>query len=211
MEFILVNSIKLKIMLSPEDLHSLSVSAEALAPESRIGRAAIELLLERARLATGFDGRYGKLVIRAFPGKDGSCELFLTKKTTLLPKPEEEKNVSYRKRQKLPSKSEGQYIAVADLDTLTALCIRLHKEGFEGQSAFYYRKGHYYLILSPAHAPDALDPFEREAQNDRYYFLCEYAEVHFARPEQLAALGEHGECILKQKAVETLAKVFENT
>lgn len=210
MEFILVNSVKLKIMLSSEDLHSLSVSAEALAPESRVGRAAIELLLERARLATGFDGRYGKLVIRSFPGKDGSCELFLTKKTGLLPEPEEEKN-SRRKKRKPEPHGERQYIATGDIDSLTALCVRLHKESFEGESAFYYRKGRYYLVLSPACASESLDPFERETQNDRYFFLCEYAEVHFAHTEQLAVLWEHGECILAQKAVEILAKAFEST
>lgn len=75
MEFILVNSVKLKIMLSPQDMKEFGLAANA--PESAFSRAALRKLLDRANSETGFDTKHAKLYVQAFPAPDGSLELFL--------------------------------------------------------------------------------------------------------------------------------------
>lgn len=69
MEFILVNSVKLKIMLSPQDMKEFGPAANA--PESAFSRAALRKLLDRANSETGFDTKHAKLYVQAFPLRTG--------------------------------------------------------------------------------------------------------------------------------------------
>ncbi len=210
MEFILVNSVKLKIILSDEDMKALRVTPSSLDYASAETRAALEKILERARLSTGFDSSHARLVVRAFPSKDGGCELFLTKKSRLLPEPEENRKTACKKSrlsERTDKRGKKEYLAVGAFDPLADLCVRLHTEGFYGRSALYLRHDRYYLHL----APEPRDPFsvESEEELDRYFFLGEYADVFFADAIRLAHLAERGNCLIREGAVERLAAAFE--
>ena len=96
MEFILVSSVKLKIMLSPQDMKDFGLSertADGTASEKR----SLRKILDRAQAETGFDTKHASLYVQAFPAPDGSMELFLTRRSRLLPEPEEQ-NSLFRKK-----------------------------------------------------------------------------------------------------------------
>lgn len=200
MEFILVNSVKLKVILTDEDMRALRVTPSSLDYTTAETRAAFEKILERARLSTGFDGKHARLVVRAFPSKDGGCELFLTKKSRLLPEPEE--NKKHRKKHRTSeAHDKKEYLAVGGIDALADLCVRLHTAGFDGHSAFYALRDRYCLQLAPLPEPDE--------EIDRCFFLCEYADVFFADAARLAHLSERGTCLISENAIERLAAAFE--
>lgn len=214
MEFILVNSVKLKIMLTPQDMMDCGLSDIA---ENSFSHAAMRKILDRAHSETGFDTKHAKLYVQAFPAPDGSLELFLTRRSRLLPEPDEETRV-FRKTYHLSSESRSrkEYIAVSDgIDELADLSIRMHKDRFHGESALYVLGKYYYLWIGfthrlPSfiqHAPEV----DRGEEADRFAYLSEYAAVSYADRMTLAKLSERGKALIDEKAVETLSSAFAGT
>lgn len=215
MEFILVNSVKLKIMLSSQDMKEFGLSGNA--PEdSGFSRTALRRLLDRAHTETGFDTKHAKIYVQAFPAPDGSCELFLTRRSRILPEPEEEKSV-FRKKYRFSGDDRGrkEYIAVSkEIDDLADLCVRMHKGDFRGESALYMLDDYYYLwICFPRRLPSFIQNAENfpDDEADRFSYLGEYADVVFADRMTFARLSEHGKNLISEKAVETLWGAFSGT
>lgn len=215
MEFILVNSVKLKIMLSPQDMKEFGLAANA--PESAFSRAALRKLLDRANSETGFDTKHAKLYVQAFPAPDGSLELFLTRRSRILPEPEEEKS-AFRKKYRFSGddRSRKEYIAASrSIDDLADLCVRMHKDNFRGESAFYAFDDYYYLWFGfprklPSFIKDAPEDLFND-ESDRFPYLGEYADVIFADRSSLARISEYGSLLIRENAVETLSKAFSGT
>ena len=216
MEFILVSSVKLKIMLSPQDMKDFGLS-ERTADGTVSEKRSLRKILDRAQAETGFDTKNATLYVQAFPAPDGSMELFLTRRSRLLPEPEEQKS-PFRKKYRFSGDDRGRrkYIAVShDIDPLADLCVRMNKEGFRGSSVLYMFSTHYYLFLEfPRRFPQYLQNEPEDFTIDeaaRFFYLSEYADVAFADGLTLAALSEHGKTLIEQNAVETLARAFSGT
>lgn len=144
-------------------------------------------------------------------------ELFLTRRSRLLPEPEEQKS-PFRKKYRFSGDDRGRkkYIAVSpEIDPLADLCVRMNKEGFRGSSVLYTFGAHYYLFLEfPRRFPQYLQSEPEDFTTDeaaRFSYLCEYADVSFADGLTLAALSEHGKALIGKNAVETLASAFSGT
>ncbi len=79
MEYILIDSDKLKIILEQKDLDMFCITAEALDYSSPPAKKVFEELLGLAKSELGFDTAGKKLLLELYPSRDGGCELFLTK------------------------------------------------------------------------------------------------------------------------------------
>ena len=89
MELIKVNSVKLKIILTPKDMEEMDITNETLDYDSVKTRSALRNILEKAKIETGFDTKRDKIYVQVFPSNDDACEMFLTRRSKLLPEPYE--------------------------------------------------------------------------------------------------------------------------
>lgn len=216
MEFIMVNSQKLKIILTPKDMEEMEINIESLDYGSVKTRRALKSILEKAKNETGFDIKHDRVYVQVFQSVDGGCEMFLSRKGRLLPEQNEEITTYYKKKYGLyqdDSRAKHEYIAASEsIDDIIKLCIRLKKEGFNGASELYFYNGTYYLLLFfarrfPSFVKDVM-PFGEE---ERFSFICEYASVYFAESLPLAVLKERGKKIASERAVERISEKFDDT
>lgn len=213
MELILVNSVKLKIILTPKDMEEMDISNETLDYDSAKTRRAFHSILERARNETGFDTKHDKIYVQAFPSNDGGCEMFLTRRGKLLPEPGEKEATYFKKKYRLAGdekRERKEYIAASDeIDPLIELCLRLKKEGFSGSSSLYRLDSRYYLVLGfSRRLPTFVKDIFADDDTYRFSFMSDYADLAFAERLALAKLHEHGECIAPENAVEIFAESF---
>ena len=220
MELIMVNSVKLKIILTPKDMADMDISNDTLDYDSAKTRGALRNILERARLETGFDTKRDKIYVQVFPSHDGGCEMFLTRRGKLLPEPGDGEKSYLKKKYRLTyddTRERKEYIAASDtFDNLADLCVRMKKEGFGGSSSLYTIGGSYYLVLDfsrrlPSFVKDTYAGSFSEDETYRFSFLSDYADISFADKASLARLAEHGKQLVMGNAVETLARAFSDT
>ena len=86
MEHILINSGKLKLMLTRADIVRYSLSGiidgqSEDAEDPRVKKDALRQLLDEAGRIPGFDGR-GRMFIQLYPSRDGGAEIYITRLTT---------------------------------------------------------------------------------------------------------------------------------
>lgn len=206
MELIPVNSQKLKIILTKDDMASFDITSDDLDYSSAKTRKALGNILERAKNETGFNIHHDRLYIQVFPSVDGGCEMFLTRRARLLPEPEA-KGCTYLKKKygsafEYPSEC-GKYIARSeDFEDIVSLCLRLYKENFFGRSSLHTIGKDYLLKLDFGHADDLTSDFSR------FSFICDYCSVRYADDIPAAYIDEHGKVLIKENAVETIWKNF---
>ena len=212
MELIMVNSVKLKIILSPKDMEEMDITNDTLDYNCEKTRKAFRTILERAKIETGFDIKHDRVYVQVFPSVDGGCEMFLTKRGQLLPEPKKE-GTYFRKKYKLVSDLQSErkaYIAdSAELDDVISLCLRMKAQGFSGKSSLYYLDGRYYLLTDFSKKfPSFVMQQNYDEDIYRFSFMSDYADMHFAENLPLACIAERGKAILKEKAVETVFEKF---
>ena len=89
----------------------------------------------------------------------------------------------------------------AELEDVIRVSLRLDAD-WHGASALYKNEGRYYLILEG-------DSYNSEdASEETELVLREYGSKHISIPLSKYYLMEHGEAIIKEKAVKALAKTF---
>ncbi|MBE6631128.1 MAG: adaptor protein MecA [Ruminococcaceae bacterium] len=79
MELRLLNSNKLKVMLSEKDLSDYSLSCETIDYANTETRKAFWSIFDEAKHQTGFDAAKEKVYIQVYPKTDGGCEMYVTK------------------------------------------------------------------------------------------------------------------------------------
>lgn len=79
MELILINSGKLKIMLSEEDMLEYELNCDAADYDTTETRRAFWNILAEAKERTGFDAASERVFIQLYPSKAGGCEMYVTK------------------------------------------------------------------------------------------------------------------------------------
>ena len=221
MELIMVNSVKLKIILTPQDMQEMDISNDTLDYDSAKTRGALRSILERARLETGFDTRRDKIYVQVFPSNDGGCEMFLTRRGKLLPEPGDSEKTYLKKKYRLlgdDRHERKEYIAASsDIDNIVDLCVRMNREGFGGSSGLYSLGKEFVLLICfsrrmPSFAKNtSFKDGEFDDDADRFSFMSDYADLFFAEKAMLARLNEHGTLLIEKNAVETLANTFSET
>lgn len=214
MELIRVNSQKLKIILTKEDMTSFDITNENLDYSSAKTRKAIGSILEKAKEQTGFDTKNDRLYIQVFPSVDGGCEMFLTRRARLLPEPSMPGCSFFRRKSVLSFEDgyeNGKYIVTSDdIDDIIALCSRMKKEGFGGSSSLYSLNGKYLLIINFKRRIPCFTKENRDCsdENNGFGFICDYCNVRYADELPEAYIKEHADVIIKNMAVETISEKF---
>lgn len=203
----MVNSAKLKIILTKNDMKKLDISCDSLDYASYTTRSAIGQILDKARSETGFTADGESLYIQAFPSTDGGCELFFTKSASLLSRR------SDRNAEKYPINShtaKKHLVAATDsLECLIALAVRMKTDGFRNTSALYSNGKDYFLVVGFHKRTPVFSAFcEKDIAEPDHGFMSEYADVFVATDIQTEYIYEHMQKIIGKRAVETLAEKF---
>ena len=219
MEMILINSAKLKVMLSENDLRPYSLTCDTIDYSNDATKRAFRDILDTAKKKTGFDAEGAKVYIQVFPVRSGAvrgsgrcCELFVTK----LPDTENETETGTGTRTECkcragrdgdtsPASGEreqgsGQrkYIFVFDsFDSLVGACRGLCSCAVRSDSGAAAEGEKYYLTLFPGWGGNDLT------------FVGEFGRPLGAGTETLAEayFSEHALYLLRTGAVETLASL----
>ena len=213
MELIKVNSQKLKIILTPDDMRELDITNESLDYGTPQTRRVFKYLLEKARDETGFNVNDDSLYIQIFPSTDGGCEMFLSKKSRLLPEPEQY-GTYLKKKYTLPydniNESRSFIAQSSNLENIIKLCARMKENGFAGKSSLYIYKQEYYLIIRFAKRyPSFSKELKCMDEDCDFSFMSEYADIYYANELPLLYISEHAKPLLKEKAVELFADKFK--
>lgn len=190
MEFYLISQNRMKVALRPEDLERLGITYDKLDYADPLTRRALVTLLEEGKRETGFNPRRSKIFIEAFPSEEGGCILFFCR---------------LGEGQRLPSLEEqpGPEAVVFRFEGADALADAAEKVFARYghriyKSSLYWMDGGYRLVVYPLDYADHMSTT----------LLGEFAS-RSGEGEVLAAfIEEHGESIIRDTAVETLAKHF---
>ncbi len=79
MELILINSSKLKIMLTKDDMIQYELDCGTINYDNTETRRAFWNILDEAKHRTGFDAAADRVFIQLYPSKEGGCEMYVTK------------------------------------------------------------------------------------------------------------------------------------
>ena len=200
MELIVINSSKLKIMLSDDDMKKYELDAEAIDYDTTATRRAFWSILDDAKTETGFNAASDKLLIQLYPSKKGGCEMYVTKM-------EEAKQSPPRGHAKpLPRdllygghKRTEAYVFEA-LEHLLCVCRRLLSLGYEGEShAYRDHTGRFFLLLCRY-------CYGASSYPDEYAFITEFGKAENVSRVKLY-ITEHGECLRQNDAVMQLGRL----
>lgn len=213
MELIKVNSLKLKIILTPEDMREFEITNETLDYGSAKTRKAFRSILEKARCETGFDTKNDHIYVQIFPSLDGGCEMFLTRRGRLLPEPDEQKG-TYLKKKYSPvydrQSKQYRYIAETDnIENIIKLSLRMKESGFSGLSSLYASKDKYYLTIKfPKNFPSFMKNPGFDEEHHKFAYMSDYADIYYAHDLPDAYIREHAQLILSENAISRLADSF---
>ncbi len=193
MDLILINEHKLKVVLTAEDMTAYALTCDTIDYDNTETKRAFWDILDTAKHRTGFDAASDRVFIQAYPGRDGGCELYVTKlhrDPSLSPVPADAQcRVAREKRSLYPRCRAFVFVNVR---FLLAACRLLRHGGHPGvSSAFTDPDGKYYLFLECTDVPPAVHEFGSvvSAETVRTY------------------LAEHGKCICEGDAIERLGSL----
>lgn len=187
-----ISTDKLRVALDSSDLDKYNLDYFSISRESPGTRRLLREILDRAQ-KEGFTATRGRILIEVLPGKDNGCILYLTR-TPGVP----------ARAPRRPA-HDGYVLCCGDLESAIGALGRF-KEYPDipiRKSSLYCYEKRYYLIFSPV----ALG-LNRERLVSLLADLSEYGETENVSPVRLAVLEEHGETILKARAVECFIRYF---
>ncbi len=200
MELILINSGKLKIMLTDDEMKKYDLDTDTIDYDTTSTRRAFWSILDDAKTQTGFDAASDRVFIQLYPSKKGGCEMYVTKLGEACQPPRAVKN-SRGVHMVTERHESGRERLVAysfdAMETMLSVCRRLLFIGWHGSSqSFRDRGGRCFLFLSTALCGGI-------GYLDRLSFIGEYGT--FENPKRLGLyVSEHGSCICENGAVERL-------
>jgi len=157
MELILINSEKLKIMMSRDDMAEYDISCERADYKNTETRRAFWNILDQAKRRTGFDAASDKIYIQMYPSKEGGCEMYVTKLG--FSEKETQENTE--------TETEPQIYRFDSLGTLLKVCSELDRLGYTKFGRTYTDKSGFFLCLES-------EAIKKNA--DRIAFLAEFGE-----------------------------------
>lgn len=198
LELIMINSEKIKIMLSVEDMNKYDIKMYSLGHTGSAIKEAFHEVLTEIRDKTGFDTLSRRSLLQVYPSRDGGCEIYVTRLVgreqadimTTEGFSDSQARVLQRRRYK---NTVFYFETVAD--TMDA-CRALKADGFTKKSSLYKSMDGYYLIIEnevrPKGAPDELTR------------LYDYG-VKISGKITEAYIYEHMEPVIANGAVEALS------
>ena len=202
MEFILINDLKLKVMMTKSDLSDYDITAEKLDYSNTETKRILWDIIGRAKKSAGFCCDGYRVLVQLYTSRDGGCEIFISKLGASRDKElEDAVSLTYKPRSKNISDVLRDGIFGFDsLEWLLCVCRRLSDIGYSGESTAYVSDDHkFYLMLSEL---DDSGYFPV----DEYSFISEYGSSENTEAT-LRYLSEHGKAIRVGDAVEVLSTI----
>ena len=206
MELILINSSKLKIMLTGDEMKKYELDTDKIDYDTTATRKAFWSILDDAKSETGFDAASDKVFIQLYPSRKGGCEMYVTKLGEQLLPPRGSRlsrSTAHDNLQIIPADRHtggrerfGAYV-FETMEALLCVCRRLLALKWNGESRAYRdRNGRCFLLLSEV-------CHSIYAPLDELSFISEYGTAESAEHLHLY-ISEHATCICEHGAVSTL-------
>ena len=210
-----ISDTQIKFVLTQTDLEERHLKLEELITPSDKTQDLFQDIMEQAMQEYGFVSNDAPLMVEAVPVSMDGVMIIVTKlqdiedtklKYTVV---SQNKDLHRYKRKPVktfePDDSSGEESLIVysfeALDDVIHLSIRL-AECYHGSNALYKYNGKYFLVLQ---SDRSLDHVELE---DLELILGDYGQKHISSVLSKYYLIEHGELILRNSAVKTLAKNF---
>ncbi len=215
MELIRIGDSKLKITMTLDDMTQYDLDCDTMDYDNSETRKAFWAILDRAKLACGFDATGDRVFVQLYPSKKGGCEMYVTKLPLLCA----DRREGERTRSPLPRSSHASQTTTVPnphtgdseererlgayrfegLEALIRVCRQLSAHGYDAQSSAYRdEKGRFYLLLRERAGAFGTPVAE-------YAFITEFGTPENARTIRLY-ISEHGSPICEGNAVTTLAR-----
>lgn len=209
MELILIDSSKLKIILTKNDLDTLNINVEDMDYSNTASKRVFWELIEKAKTETGFNADKSKLYVQLFPSIDGGCEMFITK---YLSEPSNNLQSSHQKKYRLKAKSntDSGFFLTLNFEILCNLCKRLAQERPNLYTSLYYDGiGTYiFIIKNKAGFPSYQSDFSNKDSIPEY--LCEYGNLKPVSEMDLLRFEEHYKKIATGNAANIIFSILKN-
>ena len=203
MELIRISEGKLKIMLTPTDMHQFELSTDNFCNSSEQMHRSFRLLLDEVKRQSGFEADDHSISVQYFPSREGGCEMFISNlsgdknQSSCALTPAQGMQPSTRSRGSFCRSFAYRFDGMGEL---LSVCRRLLPMDYiSASSAWRDDAGRYYLFLSTY----ASSPF---ATPEELYFVVEYGHVENAAQLRLY-LAEHGTTVCAEDAVGTLGAI----
>lgn len=187
MEIIRISDSKLKVSLDTEDMTRYDLSTEQMNYNTTETRRVLWQILDEAKHTTGFNAADDRILIQAYPGRKGGCEIYVTKLAA--------------KQDGTPLRGKESLYACPSLDMLFTICQKLHRGGHLYESALFEgaQAGTHFLLIREKPQNSIM----RSGKLTPLSFLEEYTDR--LPYTALGEIKEHGHCLIAENAIETLA------
>ena len=186
MEIIKIGSDAMKISLNRNEANGYGLNQDLSSKETR--NSFVKVLVDAKRESL-FKINGEKISAEIFFGKNGGCEIFVSKVEVGAEMYKEKIPQETVKKQRPIS----SVFMLESLDDLLSVAYRLNEIKYKAQSSLYYDESsrNFYIILDDVSIKDL-----------KYAFLTEYSQG--LRQSQCAYVKEHYKCICKKDAVSNL-------
>ncbi len=190
MDFLLINSSKLKVILSEEELHSLGIEAVDSDYDESCLRGSMNDILTEARQRCGFKLGKDRVLVQLYPS-DSGAEIFVTK-LSLMPA-RERKVINEAEELTTYSKKQSFYRFDSLSDLICAA--RVARGADVSCDVFMAEEGSFYIRLTE-------EGFDNLSLTDR---LLEYGTRISSLPSGLD--GEYGSLLIKDEGLSLLGRM----
>ena len=205
MEYLIISESKLKVTLEPDELEQRSLEASALDYTDPDAKKLFGDILYEAKEELGFDTSGYRVLLQLYPSKDGGCELFITKLTSLDNEKSENTLPAHKKCESKKKKRNERAFRFDRLSHLISVCKRLYESGEQISASVYVdEQGVWFLLLS----------FEGSICDGLYDLLpiCEFSFItEYGTSEDPYGLslylGEHAKLICDKDALKIFCKL----
>ena len=181
MECIRISDSKIKLTLGPDEVEKYDFEPVKNGEERRANGSFLSgfrRILRDVRRDTGFDAGGKRVLVRYFYGKDGGCEMYITKLRDVS-RGDGVKNLNgaylWGGSTSLPreEQAEKRVFRFSDLSSLVRCCRILRRLGFSNASEAYADRPRsvFYLALPCEHP--AVPEFGTPCRKGSYYFILE--------------------------------------
>ncbi|MBQ8147074.1 MAG: adaptor protein MecA [Clostridia bacterium] len=189
MEIIKIGSDSLKISLCTKEANEYKLDKI----DNELMKNSFLKLLLKVKESISYKAIGEKIVAEIFSGKDGGCEIFVSRV-------EVTESMYKEKTTEEAVKKPKQLSTIYSFDNVDKLLMainRLHNIRYSGTSSAYYdeEKDKYYILLEDVSSKDI-----------RYAFMNEYAR--YIRGSLSSLIKEHCKCICKRDAVKKLSNLL---
>ena len=148
MDLLLISENKIKISLTKEDLDRYHITADGIDYDNTETRRVFWTLLDEAKRKTGFDAAKNRIFIQIYPGKDGSCELYVSKVSCPERDYADTSNVLRGLGRWRRAEDRRLVYLFDEMESLISVCKRLKSVGYSHRvSAYSEGKDRFFLSL----------------------------------------------------------------